>query len=112
MRCPAVEPDGQQIEGGTTRTIAAIPTTVPMTFAMTTTPENSSMSVSEVADALSAAHGVVIPPRAITMAFYERALRNDLCPIVGGKRRIPADYLPQIEALFRRRGRIPSRAGR
>jgi fibrillarin-like rRNA methylase len=64
------------------------------------------MSVSQVADSLSAQYGVTISPRAITMLFYERALRTDLCPIVGGRRRIPTDYVPQIAAVLRRRGRI------
>ena len=56
------------------------------------------LSVSEAARALGAR------PRDITNLFYRRALRDDLCPIVGGRRLIPANYLPAIAAVLRHNG--------
>ena len=44
-------------------------------------------------------------PADITRLFYYRDLRDDLCPIINGRRRIPAEYLPQILAMLRRRGK-------
>lgn len=44
-------------------------------------------------------------PSDITNLFYQRQLRDDLCPVIGGRRVIPVDYLPQILAMLRRRGR-------
>jgi hypothetical protein len=37
-----------------------------------------------------------IDPQRISMLFYRRRLRDDLCPIVGGRRLIPHDYVPEI----------------
>ena len=44
-------------------------------------------------------------PRDISELFYRRQLRDDLCPIVAGRRLIPEDYLPVIAAALRRAGR-------
>ena len=44
-------------------------------------------------------------PRDISDLFYCRQLRDDLCPIVGGRRLIPEDYLEIIAAELRRAGR-------
>ena len=62
-------------------------------------------------------------PKAISDLLYQRELRDDLCPIVGGRRLIPRSFLPRIrrvlverglladtEATPRRLGRPPSRA--
>ena len=51
-----------------------------------------------------------ISPRDITALFYERALRDDLCPIVAGRRLIPRSYLPQVLAAMRAPGSL-SRGG-
>ena len=54
-------------------------------------------------------------PRDISDLFYRRELRDDLCPIVGGRRLIPPTYLPVIEMQLRRNGRSlqpPNRGGR
>ena len=60
-------------------------------------------NVSEAARRLSRCLGAEIPPRDISDLFYKRQLRDDLCPIVGGRRLIPDDYLPTIQkALLRR----------
>ena len=44
-------------------------------------------------------------PQDITWLFYTRQLRDDLCPIVGGRRLIPLDYLPIIATALRRAGK-------
>jgi len=56
------------------------------------------LSVSEAARKLGAR------PRDISDLFYRRELRDDLCPIVGGRRLIPEHYLGVIEAALRRHG--------
>ena len=45
-----------------------------------------------------------VSPREITRLSYEGELRDDLCPIVSGRRVIPSDYVGQIEAALRRKG--------
>jgi hypothetical protein len=67
------------------------------------------LTVSDAAREFTAALGQEVKPRDISTLFYQRALRDDLCPIVGGRRLIPADYLPQIEAALRRAGKIRPR---
>lgn len=39
-----------------------------------------------------------VPPRVISDLFYARKLDDRRCPIVGGRRLIPEDYLPEIES--------------
>jgi hypothetical protein len=56
-------------------------------------------SVSEVARRLGA------NPREISDLFYRRDLRDDLCPIIAGRRLIPESYVPQIEAALRHHSR-------
>ena len=58
------------------------------------------LSVSDVARRLGA------KPKDISDLFYKRELRDDLCPVVAGRRLIPESYLDQIEAALRRNGRI------
>lgn len=41
-------------------------------------------------------------PREISDLFYQRVLSDELCPVVGGRRFIPRDYLPVIEEALRR----------
>lgn len=67
------------------------------------------MIVSEVARAIQGATGESVNPRDISTLFYQRALRDDLCPIVGGRRMVPADYVPQVENALRRAGKLPRR---
>jgi hypothetical protein len=64
------------------------------------------LTVSDVARELSKAHRTVVPPRDITNLFYRRELRDDVCPVIGGRRLIPRYYLPVIETALRRNGRI------
>lgn len=56
----------------------------------------SHLSVSEAARRLGAR------PRDISDLFYRRLLRDDLCPIVAGRRLIPPDYLDCIAQALRR----------
>ena len=57
------------------------------------------LSVSEAARRLGA------KPKNISDLFYRRALRDDLCPIVAGRRLIPENYLGMIELALKRAGR-------
>lgn len=56
------------------------------------------LSVSQAARRLNAR------PRDISDLFYRRRLRDDLCPIVGGRRLIPEGYLDTIAMVLRRYG--------
>ena len=49
-------------------------------------------------------------PKDISDLFYLRKLDDAKCPVVGGRRLIPPDYLPEIEAALRNAGRLPQRA--
>ena len=44
-------------------------------------------------------------PKDISDLFYRRALRDDLCPIVAGRRLIPESYLELIRLTLKRAGR-------
>jgi len=57
------------------------------------------LTVSEVGRRIGA------KPRDITMAFYNRQLRDDLAPIIGGRRVIPLDYIPIVASVLRRNGK-------
>ena len=56
------------------------------------------LSVSQAARRLNAR------PRDISDLFYRRQLRDDLCPIVGGRRLIPEEYLDMIATELTRTG--------
>ena len=62
------------------------------------------LSVSEAARRLGAR------PKDISDLFYRRALRDDLCPIVAGRRLIPETYLGMIGLALKRAGRRVSDA--
>jgi hypothetical protein len=53
-----------------------------------------------------------VAPRVISDLFYARRLDDRRCPIVGGRRLIPADYLTDIERVLRDCGHLPQEAGR
>ena len=55
-------------------------------------------AVGEVAKLLDVA------PPLITGLFYRRDLQGDRCPIVGGRRLIPADYIEIVAMALRRKG--------
>ena len=70
---------------------------------------NAYLTVSDAARELSLEHGVVVRPRDISDLFYRRELREDVCPIVGGRRLIPPAYLGAIEACLQQRNLLPRR---
>jgi hypothetical protein len=43
-----------------------------------------------------------VRPRVISDLFYQRKLSDTRCPVIGGRRIIPADYVPVIEELLRK----------
>jgi hypothetical protein len=45
-----------------------------------------------------------VAPRKISDLFYSREIDDQACPIVAGRRLIPADFVPKIEAALRERG--------
>jgi hypothetical protein len=45
-----------------------------------------------------------IAPRRISDLFYSRKLSDAVCPVIDGRRIIPADYVPAVEAVLRERG--------
>lgn len=51
-----------------------------------------------------------IAPRTIADLFYAGKLRDDLCPVVAGRRLLPISYLPFIEMALRRAGKLPRKA--
>jgi hypothetical protein len=60
----------------------------------------SHLSVSEAARRIGAR------PKDISDLFYQRKLDDRRCPIVAGRRLIPTDYLPSIEAVLRDLGKL------
>lgn len=40
-------------------------------------------------------------PQEITLLFYRRFLDNARCPVISGRRLIPADYIPEIKRVVR-----------
>jgi hypothetical protein len=59
--------------------------------------------VSEVARRIPGAR-----PKDISDLFYQRKLDDAICPVVGGRRLIPEDYVPEIVAALRAVGRLPA----
>jgi hypothetical protein len=57
------------------------------------------LSVSEAARRLQAR------PKDLSDLLYRRALRDDLCPIVAGRRLIPESYLGMIRQALKRAGK-------
>ena len=51
-----------------------------------------------------------VAPRVISDLFYARKLDDRRCPIIGGRRLIPAEYLPTVEAALRRTGQLTPEA--
>jgi hypothetical protein len=52
-----------------------------------------------------------VPPRVISDLFYARKLDDSRCPIIGGRRLIPASYLPEVESALRVAGHLPQEVG-
>jgi hypothetical protein len=64
------------------------------------------MTVSDLARELSDRYHKVVRPRDITNLFYDRCLDDACCPVLGGRRLIPQDYIPVIVGVLRGRGLI------
>jgi hypothetical protein len=62
----------------------------------------SYLTVSDIARRIPGAR-----PKDISDLFYQRRLDDVRCPIVGGRRLIPEDYVPVVEAALRAAGRLP-----
>jgi hypothetical protein len=62
------------------------------------------LSVSEAARQIGA------KPKTISDLLYQRQLRDDLCPIVGGRRLIPRSYLPTIRQVLVGRGLLEEKS--
>jgi hypothetical protein len=60
--------------------------------------QGSTYSISGVARQLG------VPPPIISNLFYRRVLSDQSCPVVDGRRLIPADYIGEIERVLRERG--------
>jgi hypothetical protein len=56
-------------------------------------------SVSEIARVLG------VRPRDISDLLYQRGLRDEQCPLVGGRRLIPDAVVPEIEQALLSRGK-------
>jgi hypothetical protein len=50
-------------------------------------------------------------PKDISDLFYLRKLDDARCPVVGGRRLIPEDYIPGIVQVLRDAGRLPATGG-
>jgi hypothetical protein len=64
-------------------------------------------TVAVAARMISEETGKAIAPRTLTDLFYKRALDVNRCPIVGDRRMIPCDYVPQIIEVLKKRGLVP-----
>jgi len=62
------------------------------------------LTVSDVARELGGRFGVVIRPRDVSDLFYTRVLEDASCPILGGRRVIAREFLPEIERVLLERG--------
>ena len=67
-------------------------------------------TVGEVCNELHHRWGVEVPPPRLSNLFYQRKLSPVRCPVVCGVRKIPRDYLPEIERILAERGILPSMA--
>jgi len=64
------------------------------------------LTVSEAARRIPGAR-----PKDISDLLYRRRLDDARCPIVGGRRLIPLDYLPDVERALREAGYLRQEAG-
>jgi len=69
---------------------------------------SNSHTVTAVARMISDQVGEEVSPKTLTDLFYRRLLDVKRCPIVGDRRMIPADYLPQIIEVLQSRGVVSS----
>ena len=69
------------------------------------------LTIGAVVQTIAERRGVDIPPQRLSDLFYRRKLNANRCPVVGGVRRIPAEYLPVIEAVLEARGVLQQERG-
>jgi len=67
--------------------------------------ETEFLSVGEVSRRIGAR------PQDVTTAFYRGLLRDDLCPLVGGRRLIPESYVDLIAMALKRAGKLAQEVG-
>ena len=67
-----------------------------------------SLTVSAAARQLTCETGITIAPPLISTLFYKRRLDDSRCPVVGGRRLIPSDYLPAIRQALHEQGVLPT----
>jgi hypothetical protein len=65
---------------------------------------NERLTVTEAAEVLTEQAGCSISPRMISDLLYRRILDTARCPIIGDRRMIPPDYLPELLSVLRERG--------
>jgi hypothetical protein len=66
----------------------------------------SHLNVGDAAALIEQQYGIACEPRILSNMLYRRQLDVRKCPIQGGRRLIPRDYLPRIAELLRRSVRI------
>ena len=67
--------------------------------------------VGEVTRDLADRTSMDVRPRNIVDLFYKKLMPDERCPILSGRRLIPLDLLPVIEAELLHRGLLGPRAG-
>ncbi len=65
---------------------------------------NQHTTVGDLARDIGERIGREVPPRVISDLFYKRVLSDERCPILGGRRLIPRDYIPEVERVLKDRG--------
>lgn len=63
------------------------------------------LTVSQIARHLN------VPPRVVSDLFYARRLDDKRCPVVGGRRLVPTDYIGEVEAVLRAAGWLSEQSG-
>jgi hypothetical protein len=69
------------------------------------------LTIGAVVQTIAERRGVDIPPRKLSDLIYRRKPNANRCPVVGGVRRIPADYPPVIWAALEARGVLQQEQG-
>lgn len=49
-----------------------------------------------------------VPPKLISDALYARAVRDDLAPVMSGRRMVHESAVPVLEMVLRRSGKLPA----
>jgi hypothetical protein len=52
------------------------------------------------------ARQIAARPKDISDLFYQRKLDDERCPVIAGRRLIPEDYIPEIQATLQSLGRL------